>query len=243
MRVELLARRDGQTVEIALHGVGFSAEVMDETHARLAQVAAARGGGQVRLDLKAPMPGLVVKVLVEPGQEVTPGEPLVVLQAMKMENELSLPRGGKVSQVGVTEGQTVRPARCWPRSSNAALGHSCAHARLCLSIAALAGRFAARGPAPFTPAPVEGLRHSSNESGPCFCCGAYAHLDLAPLPGPGGRRLTPRPRSGGSPREGARSELASGAATGGGGPQAPPTPDKFEHETLEQARTPYTSRH
>src|SRR6478736_3198012 len=63
-RSELLARRDGQTVEIALHGVGFSAEVMDETHARLAQVAAARGGGQVRLDLKAPMPGLVVKVLV-----------------------------------------------------------------------------------------------------------------------------------------------------------------------------------
>src|SRR5580765_6976494 len=38
-----------------------------------------------------------------------------------------------------------------------------------------------------------------------------------------GRRLTPRPRSGGSPREGARSELASAAATGGGGPQAPPT--------------------
>ena len=38
-----------------------------------------------------------------------------------------------------------------------------------------------------------------------------------------GSQLTPRPRSGGSPREGARSELASGAATGGGGPQAPPT--------------------
>jgi biotin carboxyl carrier protein len=106
-RCELLARRDGQTVDIALRGVGFQAEVMDETHARLAQVAAARGGGHVRRDLKAPMPGLVVKVLVQPGQEVTPGQPLVVLQAMKMENELSLPHGGTVSQVGVAEGQTV----------------------------------------------------------------------------------------------------------------------------------------
>jgi biotin carboxyl carrier protein len=106
-RSELLMRRDGQTVDIALRGVGFQAEVMDETHARLAQVASARGGGHVRRDLKAPMPGLVVKVLVEVGQDVTPGQPLVVLQAMKMENELSLPGGGKVSQVGVAEGQTV----------------------------------------------------------------------------------------------------------------------------------------
>ena len=106
-RAELLVRRDGQSVEIALQGVGFQVEVMDETRARLAQVAAARGGGHVRRDLKAPMPGLVVKVLVEAGQEVTPGQPLVVLQAMKMENELSLPGGGTVSQVGVAEGQTV----------------------------------------------------------------------------------------------------------------------------------------
>jgi biotin carboxyl carrier protein len=106
-RSELLARRDGQSVEIALRGAGFQAEVMDETHARLAQVASARGTSHGRRDLKAPMPGLVVKVLVEPGQEVTPGQPLVVLQAMKMENELSLPAGGKISKLGVTEGQTV----------------------------------------------------------------------------------------------------------------------------------------
>ena len=106
-RYELLAQRTAEKVQIALHGVGFQAEVMDETHARLAQVAAARGGGHVRRDLKAPMPGLVVKVLVEAGQDVTPGQPLVVLQAMKMENELSLPGGGRVSQVGVSEGQTV----------------------------------------------------------------------------------------------------------------------------------------
>ena len=46
---------------------------------------------------------------------------------------------------------------------------------------------------------------------------------LSSAKAPSGSHLTPRPRSGGSPRKGARSELASGAATGGGGPQAPPT--------------------
>jgi biotin carboxyl carrier protein len=106
-RSELLARREGQHVEIALRGVGYRAEVLDEAHARLAQVAAARGGGHVRRDLKAPMPGLVVKVLVAPGQDVSAGQPLVVLQAMKMENELSLPGGGTVSRIGVAAGETV----------------------------------------------------------------------------------------------------------------------------------------
>ena len=83
------------------------AEVLDEAHARLAQVASARGGGHVRRELKAPMPGLVVKVLAQTGDSVEAGQPLVVLQAMKMENELSLPRGGTVSSVGVAAGQTV----------------------------------------------------------------------------------------------------------------------------------------
>jgi len=106
-RYELLARRDGPSVDIGLRGIGYRAEVMDEAHARLAQVAAARGGGHVRRDLKAPMPGLVVKVLVSPGQDVAAGQPLVVLQAMKMENELSLPGGGTVSRIGVAAGDTV----------------------------------------------------------------------------------------------------------------------------------------
>jgi biotin carboxyl carrier protein len=106
-RSELMAVRTVEGVDLTIGGIGYHAEVLDEAHARLAQVAAARGGGHVRRDLKAPMPGLVVKVLVEPGQDVTPGQPLVVLQAMKMENELSLPRGGTVSTVGVAAGQTV----------------------------------------------------------------------------------------------------------------------------------------
>jgi biotin carboxyl carrier protein len=106
-RVELLAARGDDAVELSIDGIGYRAEVMDEAHARLAQVTAARGASHGRRDLKAPMPGLVVKVLVEAGQTVEAGQPLIVLQAMKMENELSVPRGGAISSVAVKAGQTV----------------------------------------------------------------------------------------------------------------------------------------
>ena len=53
------------------------------------------------------MPGLLVRLLCAVGDEVASGQPLAVLQAMKMENELSLPRGGRVAEVRALAGQTV----------------------------------------------------------------------------------------------------------------------------------------
>jgi biotin carboxyl carrier protein len=106
-RIELLATTTGQEVQLALGGLDYRAEVIDEAHARLAQVVGGGPSQHVRRELKAPMPGLVVKVLCEPGQHVEPGQALVVLQAMKMENELSLPRGGTVVRLAVEAGQTV----------------------------------------------------------------------------------------------------------------------------------------
>jgi pyruvate carboxylase subunit B len=57
--------------------------------------------------VKAPMPGLVVRVLVQPGQTVAVGTALVVLEAMKMENELKAPVAGVVARVSATPGQAV----------------------------------------------------------------------------------------------------------------------------------------
>ncbi|NOT08276.1 MAG: biotin/lipoyl-binding protein [Gemmatimonadales bacterium] len=57
--------------------------------------------------LKAPMPGLVVRVAVEVGQTVSAGQSLVVLEAMKMENELKAQSPGVVERVAVTPGQAV----------------------------------------------------------------------------------------------------------------------------------------
>jgi len=58
-------------------------------------------------DLKAPMPGLILEVLVQPGQEVKEGDYLLVLEAMKMENTLTAPKDGKLKSVVVKKGQTV----------------------------------------------------------------------------------------------------------------------------------------
>ena len=71
----------------------------------------ASGGGAAVLDgpirLVAPIPGRVVRVLVEPGQEVKRGEGIIVLEAMKMENELRAPRDGTIGVIEVNEGQGV----------------------------------------------------------------------------------------------------------------------------------------
>jgi acetyl/propionyl-CoA carboxylase alpha subunit len=64
----------------------------------------AQGG---RREIRAAMPGKVVAVKVQPGESVTRGQGLMVLEAMKMENEVPSPCSGKVIQVAVVTGETV----------------------------------------------------------------------------------------------------------------------------------------
>jgi biotin carboxyl carrier protein len=64
---------------------------------------------EVRSGVWAPMPGKIVKVLVKVGQEVNAGDPVMVLEAMKMENELRSPVAGVVKAVHVTEGDQAGP--------------------------------------------------------------------------------------------------------------------------------------
>jgi biotin carboxyl carrier protein len=63
----------------------------------------ASGDGRV----KAPIPGTIVRVLVRSGQPVETGQPLLVLEAMKMENQIRAPRAGIVGQLHVAAGQSV----------------------------------------------------------------------------------------------------------------------------------------
>jgi biotin carboxyl carrier protein len=55
----------------------------------------------------APMPGRIVRVLAEPGTDVVTGQGLVVVEAMKMENEIKAPRAGRIHEIAVREGQAV----------------------------------------------------------------------------------------------------------------------------------------
>ncbi len=65
------------------------------------------GGAAGPARIKAPMPGKVVRVLVVPGDPVVARQGLVVVEAMKMENELRSPKDGRVKEVTVTEGTSV----------------------------------------------------------------------------------------------------------------------------------------
>jgi acetyl-CoA/propionyl-CoA carboxylase biotin carboxyl carrier protein len=69
--------------------------------------AATHGAAPSGNDLVAPMQGTVVKVLAEPGQDVEAGEPVVVLEAMKMETAIAPGRAGKIASVSVVPGDTA----------------------------------------------------------------------------------------------------------------------------------------
>lgn len=58
-------------------------------------------------EVRATLPGLVVRVAVAVGDEVAEGDPVVTVEAMKMQNEIRAPRSGRVSTVEVAEGQTI----------------------------------------------------------------------------------------------------------------------------------------
>jgi biotin carboxyl carrier protein len=63
--------------------------------------------GSGTVELRAQMPGKIISLLVEPGAEVTAGQSVLVIEAMKMQNELKSPKSGTVSKVLVREGETV----------------------------------------------------------------------------------------------------------------------------------------
>ena len=74
--------------------------VLDELGARTAD-------RQVDTTLRSPITGIVLEILVEPGQQVEPGAPMIVVEAMKMENTLGAPCAGRVQTVEVEAGTTV----------------------------------------------------------------------------------------------------------------------------------------
>jgi biotin carboxyl carrier protein len=103
---EVDVEEDGEALNLLVSEQVLRVELVDERKKRL-QPAKGAGGAEGRFVLRAPMPGKVVKVLVAVGAEVAEGQGLVIIEAMKMENELRSPRKGKVTGVTVQEGQTV----------------------------------------------------------------------------------------------------------------------------------------
>ena len=95
-----------QGVDVTLHGVRLPVEVRHplEKWVQASKRAAAGGGGET---VAAPMPGLIVALRVKPGETVAAGQAVAVVEAMKMQNELSARHGGVVSAVLVRERDAV----------------------------------------------------------------------------------------------------------------------------------------
>lgn len=102
---ELIAEREGEEFRILLEGEMYTVRVADERARRLMEAPARAPSGEMAV--KAPMPGQVVAVPATLGQEVMMGQGLIILEAMKMENELRAPKAGRVKAIRVSPGQVV----------------------------------------------------------------------------------------------------------------------------------------
>jgi 3-methylcrotonyl-CoA carboxylase alpha subunit len=118
--VELVAVR-GDEAELRINGrTRFVPFVVDGTAVSFAYegetwtIETAEKGSRARAkhrdqSMSAPMPGVVLKILIETGAVVTKGTPLLILEAMKMEHQITAPRDGTVSAINCKEGELVQP--------------------------------------------------------------------------------------------------------------------------------------
>ena len=97
--------RSGETVDVSVGTERFAVTFSDPKRLRGSAEAAGVGDGAARI--VAPMPGKVVRVLVEVGAQIEAGAGVVVVEAMKMQNEMKSPKAGTVSAVNVEVGATV----------------------------------------------------------------------------------------------------------------------------------------
>jgi pyruvate carboxylase subunit B len=102
----VVAAGGGDEVSLAVGGARTVAQVLSEK-ARAERARSGKRSGPSAKELRAPMPGRVVRVLCAVGDVVHAGQPMIVVEAMKMENELRAPADATVEQVHVSEGASV----------------------------------------------------------------------------------------------------------------------------------------
>lgn len=93
--------------EVLTEGELYNVNVQDERAFRLAQARGTDLGDSGETAVKSPMPGVIIKVLVEEGDVIEQGQQVIILESMKMENELKAQRGGVVTAVKIEAGASV----------------------------------------------------------------------------------------------------------------------------------------
>lgn len=102
-----MEQQDGAQFSLRVNGTRLLVDVSDAQRLLLESFGLGGATGAGQREVKAPMPGLVLAVRVEPGQLVEAGDGLLVLEAMKMENEIKAAHRGVISRVHVETGQAV----------------------------------------------------------------------------------------------------------------------------------------
>lgn len=92
---------------VKVNGNTYDVSIANELDLLIESMGISVGAGKVVNEIKAPMPGLILEVCVAVGQEVSENDPLLILEAMKMENTLVSPRSGKIKSIAVEKSNAV----------------------------------------------------------------------------------------------------------------------------------------
>lgn len=109
---------EGDMAKIEVNGTSYLVEIHKEVKPaktptlvrpvlREPQKNIDRKEGGPKLEIKAPLPGIILQVMVKPGDKVSKGQKLLIMEAMKMENEIKAEQDGEIVSVKVTSGQSV----------------------------------------------------------------------------------------------------------------------------------------
>lgn len=98
---------DKKVISIEVNGNKYTMKISDSYDQMIDKMGLLLGASQRAQDIKAPMPGLIIDVMVEEGQEISEGTPLIILSAMKMENILLAQADGVIKSINVKKKDTV----------------------------------------------------------------------------------------------------------------------------------------
>ena len=98
--------RENGTVRLRIGAHTYTVQLQDDRTRLMQTLGLDKAATKVK-EMKAPMPGMVLNILVKPGDAVKKNDPILVLEAMKMEIRVSAPRDGVVGKLFVQQGQTV----------------------------------------------------------------------------------------------------------------------------------------
>jgi biotin carboxyl carrier protein len=105
--LEAIVEEREQDWEVLIHGELYTVFVQDEQAYRLAKERGVAPDETGQATIKSPMPGLIIAIPVEMGQVVKKGDKVVILESMKMENELRSPKDGRIANIYVEAGASV----------------------------------------------------------------------------------------------------------------------------------------